>query len=74
MLQMPITTDDLVERVLMMFPQAHRISASMYFGCIFSLIKRWFTIADPGPLTSLIFLLEQKNTGILFFFGALHLK
>jgi hypothetical protein len=30
-----------VERVLITLPQAQRISASTYFGCIFSFIKGW---------------------------------
>jgi hypothetical protein len=40
----------LVERVLMMLPQAHRISASTYFGCIFSLIKKGSKPITPAPV------------------------
>src|SRR6516225_5184162 len=38
-LQIPTIMTGLVERVLTTLPQAQRISASTYFGCILSLIK-----------------------------------
>src|SRR5215470_11777491 len=38
-LQMPTIITGLVERVLITLPQAQRISASTYFGCIFSFIR-----------------------------------
>src|ERR1035437_10531690 len=52
MLQMPIKIVGFVERVLITLPQAQRTSASTYFGCVFSFIKRAVNLAPKRRLTS----------------------